>query len=263
MCCQICRCYICDDEVQYSRTGQLAQLVTNLKKQTSADPVKRPQKSRSHWTFLHYFLCNVFVCLFLSACIIGITFMYNLVHHVVFGYLGVKEEDTLLEVEQKAETVKAEEIEEKENKENQDRQKKNTKKESVGKPQKSGTPEDNGGLSVKGLSNLGNTCFFNAVIQVRLCFRGCQSGVKMREVVNPRVNIKTCHCLSQNLSQTQLLRQTLRKVTEEKISLHIKPVASSDLVCCPYSFFKCLFLAVKMVDLSCLENTVLLKYFSS
>ncbi|XP_035535706.1 ubiquitin carboxyl-terminal hydrolase 16 [Morone saxatilis] len=147
-------CYICDDEVQYSRTGHLAQLVTNLKKQPSADPIKRPQKR-------------------------------------------VKEEDSLLDVEQKTETVKAEETEDKENKENIGRQKKNTKKDSVGKSQKSGASEESGGVSVKGLSNLGNTCFFNAVIQ--------------------------------NLSQTQLLRQTLNKVTEEKMSLNIEPVASSDL----------------------------------
>ncbi|XP_032368041.1 ubiquitin carboxyl-terminal hydrolase 16 [Etheostoma spectabile] len=147
-------CYICDDEVQYSRTGHLAQLVTNLKKQTSADPVKRPQKR-------------------------------------------VKEEDSLLEVDPKTDTVKADKSEDTENKENKDHQKKNAKKESVGKSQKSGTSEDNGGVSVKGLSNLGNTCFFNAVIQ--------------------------------NLSQTQLLRQTLNQVTQEKTSVNIKPVASSDL----------------------------------
>ncbi|XP_037630942.1 ubiquitin carboxyl-terminal hydrolase 16 [Sebastes umbrosus] len=149
-------CYICDEEVQYSKTGHLAQLVTNLKKQASAEeaPIKTPQKR-------------------------------------------VKEEDSLVEVDQKTEIVKAEESEDKENKENKGHQKKNTKKENVVKSQKSGTSEDNGGVSVKGLSNLGNTCFFNAVIQ--------------------------------NLSQTQLLRQTLNKVTEEKISLDIKPVASSDL----------------------------------
>ncbi|KAK9521153.1 hypothetical protein VZT92_020983 [Zoarces viviparus] len=144
-------CYICDDEVQYSSTGHLAQLVTSLKKQTSADPIKRPQNR-------------------------------------------VKEEDSFLEVDQKTETVKAEKSEDNENK---GHQKKNTKKESVGISQKSGTSGDNGGVSVKGLSNLGNTCFFNAVIQ--------------------------------NLSQTQLLRQTLNKVTEENISLNIKPVASSEL----------------------------------
>ncbi|KAF3847461.1 hypothetical protein F7725_020489 [Dissostichus mawsoni] len=150
-------CYICDDEVQYSRTGHLAQLLTNLKKQTSADPIKRPQKR-------------------------------------------VKEEACLLEVEQKTETVKAEEKEDKEhedNKENKDHPKKNAKKESVVKSQKSGTSEDIGGISVRGLSNLGNTCFFNSVIQ--------------------------------NLSQTHLLRQTLNKMTEEKKELNIQPVASSDL----------------------------------
>ncbi|XP_029301737.1 ubiquitin carboxyl-terminal hydrolase 16 [Cottoperca gobio] len=147
-------CYICDDEVQYSRTGHLAQLVTNLQKQTSADPIKRPQKR-------------------------------------------VKEEDSLLEVDQKTETAKAEENEDKDDKQNKDHPKKNTKKESVGNSQKSGTSEDNVVISVKGLSNLGNTCFFNAVIQ--------------------------------NLSQTQLLRQTLNKVTEEKMSLNIQPVPSSGL----------------------------------
>uniref|UniRef100_A0A665V026 Ubiquitin carboxyl-terminal hydrolase n=1 Tax=Echeneis naucrates TaxID=173247 RepID=A0A665V026_ECHNA len=144
-------CYICDDEVQYSRTGHLAQLVTNLRKQTSADPLKRPQK--------------------------------------------MKEEDSLVESEQKTEIVKAEESEDKENIKNH--QKKNTKKGSVAYSQKSSTTENEGCVSVKGLSNLGNTCFFNAVIQ--------------------------------NLSQTQLLRQTLNEVTKEKISLNIKPVSSSNL----------------------------------
>ncbi|XP_047449771.1 ubiquitin carboxyl-terminal hydrolase 16 [Mugil cephalus] len=148
-------CYICDDEVQYSRTGQLAQLVTNLKKQTSEEPIKRPQKR-------------------------------------------VKEDD-LVEAEQKTETLKTEENDSKENKENEDqkKEKKNTKKDAVGKSQKSSTPEEKCGVSVKGLSNLGNTCFFNAVIQ--------------------------------NLSQTQLLRETLNKVTEEKTHLNIKPDVSSDL----------------------------------
>lgn len=100
------------------------------------------------------------------------------------GYLGAKEEDILLEVEQKTETVKEEESEDKENKENKGHQKKNTKKESVGKSQKSNTTEDHGGVSVKGLSNLGNTCFFNAVIQVRTYLIGCQSQDKIRAILN-------------------------------------------------------------------------------
>ena len=159
MCCQTCRCYICDDEVQYSRTGHLAQLLTNLKKQTSADPIKRPQKSRSRWKIEHFYGQTVLLELHL----------YNNFHHALIGYLGVKEEACLLEVEQKTETVKAEEKEDKENednKENKDHPKKNAKKESVVKSQKSGTSEDIGGISVRGLSNLGNTCFFNSVIQV-------------------------------------------------------------------------------------------------
>ncbi|KAG7243050.1 hypothetical protein INR49_016425 [Caranx melampygus] len=142
------------DTWSYSRTGHLAQLLTNLKKQTCADPTKRPQKR-------------------------------------------VKEEDSMLEPEQ-TETVKAEENEDKENRENnKNYQKKNAKKEGVGKSQKSSITEDRDGVSVKGLSNLGNTCFFNAVIQ--------------------------------NLSQTQLLRQTLNNVTKENMSLNIEPGASSTL----------------------------------
>lgn len=82
----------------------------------------------------------------------------------------MKEEDGFLETEQNTETVKTEESEDKEK---EDQQKQNTKKESVGKSQKSSTTEDKAGVSVKGLSNLGNTCFFNAVIQVRLCLMGC------------------------------------------------------------------------------------------
>ncbi|XP_028856672.1 ubiquitin carboxyl-terminal hydrolase 16 [Denticeps clupeoides] len=54
-----------------------------------------------------------------------------------------------------------------------------------------------GGVPVKGLSNLGNTCFFNAVLQ--------------------------------NLSQTQLLRKILRSVTDEKTSLSITPPLSTEL----------------------------------
>ncbi|KAM8853403.1 ubiquitin carboxyl-terminal hydrolase 16 isoform 1-T1 [Synchiropus picturatus] len=143
-------CYICDEEVQYSRTSHLAQLVANLKKKVLAsDPENQPQKK-------------------------------------------VKDEDVILEVE----PVKAEDGEEQDDKENRGSLKKNSKKEKVGK-QKNIPGEDCGSVPVKGLSNLGNTCFFNAVIQ--------------------------------NLSQTQQLRETLSKVKDEKMSVTFKPPASSNL----------------------------------
>uniref|UniRef100_A0A3P9JQN2 Ubiquitin carboxyl-terminal hydrolase 16 n=1 Tax=Oryzias latipes TaxID=8090 RepID=A0A3P9JQN2_ORYLA len=145
-------CYICDNDVQYSRTGYLAQLVTNIKKQNAADPAKRPEKR-------------------------------------------VKDEASVLDSKEDSETANAEESENKEN--NSTRYKnKNSMKESAGKTQNCITTEGSTVIPVKGLSNLGNTCFFNAVIQ--------------------------------NLSQTQLLRETLNKVTGEKLNLDIKP-ASLDL----------------------------------
>ncbi|CAG12771.1 unnamed protein product, partial [Tetraodon nigroviridis] len=122
-------CYICDEEVQYSRTGHLAQLVTNLKKQA-----------------------------------------------ILYTTNPAKGEDS---------------------EDNPDKnKKKNAKKETMKKSQTYVTPEDGSTVSVKGLSNLGNTCFFNAVIQ--------------------------------NLSQTQLLRQNLNVVIKDT-SLSIKPDACLNL----------------------------------
>ncbi|XP_061636972.1 ubiquitin carboxyl-terminal hydrolase 16 isoform X1 [Phyllopteryx taeniolatus] len=144
-------CYECDDEVQYSGSSQLAQLVNNIKKKTQLEPVEKAQKKGG-----------------------------------------------VLEVRPKSVTFNTEEDKDKEDIKNQSCERKTTKKESACKSQNSGgATEDNSGVPVRGLSNLGNTCFFNAVIQ--------------------------------NLSQTQMLRQTLNKVTDDRTTVSVKPASSSAL----------------------------------
>ncbi|XP_019750226.1 ubiquitin carboxyl-terminal hydrolase 16 isoform X2 [Hippocampus comes] len=144
-------CYECDDEVRYSASSQLAQLVSNIKKKMQLESVQKTETKND-----------------------------------------------VLEVRPKSVTFKTEEDEDKENVRNRSCERKTTRKVSVCKsPNSSSSTEDNSGVPVRGLSNLGNTCFFNAVIQ--------------------------------NLSQTQMLRQTLNKVIEDKTSLSVKPATSSTL----------------------------------
>ncbi|XP_016414511.1 ubiquitin carboxyl-terminal hydrolase 16-like isoform X1 [Sinocyclocheilus rhinocerous] len=138
-------CYICDDEVQFSSTGQLAQLITNIRKQVLSDPGKRSSNGKS-------------------------------------------------KTEERSVTNPAEQTLENENKE---KQKSSSKHDDSPKRQKAAAAGSSSVVSVRGLSNLGNTCFFNAVMQ--------------------------------NLSQTQFLRELLNQITDEKSCFTITPAVSSEL----------------------------------
>ncbi|XP_066522842.1 ubiquitin carboxyl-terminal hydrolase 16 isoform X2 [Hoplias malabaricus] len=147
-------CYICDDDVHYSSTGQLAQLVSNIKKNALSG--SRPKNTARKMK---------------------------------------KEEEEEEENESSVSVVTVDEVceEEKENLPKQKDNRKTAKQNGVPKVEGAGS----GAVAVKGFSNLGNTCFFNAVLQ--------------------------------NLSQTVLLRQLLSEVKEEQSNLLLKPPPSSQL----------------------------------
>uniref|UniRef100_W5K6H1 Ubiquitin carboxyl-terminal hydrolase n=1 Tax=Astyanax mexicanus TaxID=7994 RepID=W5K6H1_ASTMX len=157
-------CYICDDDVHYSSTGQLAQLVSNIKKQ--APVYSKPETSSEK----------------------------------------VKEENSVLEepvekeVKEVNEVKEVKEVKEAE-KETEDPPKQKEKRRVLkqnGILKKEAAAEAScGAVAVKGFSNLGNTCFFNAVLQ--------------------------------NLSQTVLLRQLLNEVKDEQISLLLTTPPSTQL----------------------------------
>ncbi|XP_036413196.1 ubiquitin carboxyl-terminal hydrolase 16 [Colossoma macropomum] len=159
-------CYLCDDDVHYSSTGQLAQLVSNIKKQvlTGSGQKTSTRKVKEE----------------------------NSVSEVAVEKASEKEQEDTAKQEN---TAKQESTVKQENTVKQKELKKATKKN--GAPKESTGGSGCGAVAVKGFSNLGNTCFFNAVLQ--------------------------------NLSQTVLLRRLLSGVKDEQSSLLLRPPPSSQL----------------------------------
>ncbi|MBN3286854.1 UBP16 hydrolase, partial [Polyodon spathula] len=135
-------CYLCDDDVQYSSTGRLSQLVTYIQKQTLSEPTRKTTNKT------------------------------------------VKEHENQIQ------------ILENKNEQQKDSKKGGTGTEEKEKPHKE-IPQKNTSLTVKGFSNLGNTCFFNAVMQI--------------------------------LSQTKLLKELLKDLKDSESTIKITPHLSSEL----------------------------------